>query len=185
MDGSAPETEAGGMVNRDALSGYVQSIVGLHEQRDELNAEIKQVYDQAKEAGFVTSMLRKVVTEYRMEAEERAAQYALLDAYRSALGLLAGTPLGEAAERATGLTKAPPLVDGDEVIAASARAIGRQDGLAGTRNAAHLYPQGSPFHADYELGFVDGQRGIADSLAPKANGSRRGRKGEAADQPGA
>jgi hypothetical protein len=39
------------------------------------------------------------VREYRTDAEPRQSRYALLDAYRQALGMLSDTPLGEAAMR--------------------------------------------------------------------------------------
>ena len=89
----------GGMVNAGALKSYVERVTKLLEERDELTADIKQVYDEAKEAGFVTKILRQIVREARLDSQERNDHYAILDAYRVALGLLADTPLGEAAMR--------------------------------------------------------------------------------------
>lgn len=87
----------GGVINQEALGRYVDRIEALHVDRDELTASIKEVYDEAKSAGFVTAVLRQIVRERRMEPDERHDHYALLDSYRSALGMLADTPLGEAA----------------------------------------------------------------------------------------
>ena len=92
MDGNA-----GGVINRDALKSYVDRVAKLHDERDELNETIRAIYREAKEAGFDTTVLREIVREYRTDAEPRSSRYALLDAYRRALGMLADTPLGEAA----------------------------------------------------------------------------------------
>jgi uncharacterized protein (UPF0335 family) len=80
-----------------ALRGYVDRIVNLHEQRDELNGDIREVYGEVKEAGFVVGVVRGLVREYRMDAEARNALYQQQEEYRIALGMLAGTPLGDAA----------------------------------------------------------------------------------------
>ena len=89
-------------IDRLALRRYVDRVVKLHEERKDLNAAIGEVYDEAKEAGIVTKHLRTVVREVMMDREEREAQYHMLASYRSALGMLADTPLGEAAMHAAG-----------------------------------------------------------------------------------
>lgn len=95
-----PETITGA-IDREALQSYVGRVLSLHEERRALNADIAEIYEQAKNAGFVTKIIRQIVREQQMEAEERSAHYALLDNYRGALGMLADLPLGEAAiERA-------------------------------------------------------------------------------------
>lgn len=92
-----PRGQFDGVINQEALGRYVDRIEALHVERDELTADIKAVYDEAKSAGFVTAVLRQIVRERRMEPDERHDHYALLDSYRRALGMLADTPLGEAA----------------------------------------------------------------------------------------
>jgi uncharacterized protein (UPF0335 family) len=84
-------------IETETLDRYVSRLEALHDERGELNASIKEVYDEAKNAGFVTAIIRQIVKERRMEETERHDHYALLDAYRSALGMLADLPLGEAA----------------------------------------------------------------------------------------
>ena len=84
-------------IDRDALDRYVGRVLVLHEERKSLNADIAVVYEEAKSAGFVTKIIRQIVREQQMDAEEREAHYNLLDTYRHALGMLADTPLGEAA----------------------------------------------------------------------------------------
>lgn len=80
-----------------ALRGYTDRIVRLHEERDALNSDIREVYGEAKEAGFDVTTVREVVRELRMEPDARNSRYQLLDQYRHALGMLADLPLGEAA----------------------------------------------------------------------------------------
>lgn len=96
------------MIDRDALTRYVDRVLGLHEERKELNASIGEIYEEAKSAGFVTKIIRQIVREKQMDADEREAHYNLLDNYRHALGMLAGTPLGEAAVAAAYAAE-PPL----------------------------------------------------------------------------
>jgi uncharacterized protein (UPF0335 family) len=89
-----------------ALGGYVERISNLHDDRDAVNGDIREVYAEAKEAGFNVTILREIVREKRMDAEARHARYELLDDYRHQLGMLADTPLGEAAiGNATNLRK--------------------------------------------------------------------------------
>ena len=86
-----------GMIDRDALTRYVDRVLVLHNERKTINTDISEVYEEAKSAGFVTKIIRQIVREKQMDAEERSDHYDLLDTYRHALGMLADTPLGEAA----------------------------------------------------------------------------------------
>ena len=85
------------MIDRDALDRYVSHVLALHNERKTLNGDISAVYEEAKSAGFVTGIIRQIVREKQMDADERDAHYNLLDSYRHALGMLADTPLGAAA----------------------------------------------------------------------------------------
>lgn len=87
----------GGVVNDAALRSYVERVSGLHDERDTINEDIREVYKEAKDAGFNTTILRELVRESRMEPDARDNRYVILDAYRHALGLYADTPLGRAA----------------------------------------------------------------------------------------
>lgn len=81
-----------------ALRGYVDRIVILHEERDEKNADIREVYAELKGAGFNVTIVRQMVKEQRMDVDARNSLYQLEEEYRIKLGMLAGTPLGDAAE---------------------------------------------------------------------------------------
>jgi uncharacterized protein (UPF0335 family) len=86
-----------GVINNEALQRHVRDIEGLLDERKEVNDRIKESYQRAKDAGFQTPILREIIRERKLEADVRADRYALLEAYRRALGMLADTPLGEAA----------------------------------------------------------------------------------------
>jgi uncharacterized protein (UPF0335 family) len=86
-----------GTIDREALNRYVGFILALHEERKQLNADIAARYEEAKNAGFVTKIIRAIVREQQMEADERQAHYNLMDTYRHALGMISDLPLGIAA----------------------------------------------------------------------------------------
>jgi uncharacterized protein (UPF0335 family) len=80
-----------------ALRGYVDRICNLHQDRDAVNGDIREVYGELKDAGFNVTIVRGMVKEQRMDSDARASLYQLQEEYRIKLGLLADTPLGEAA----------------------------------------------------------------------------------------
>jgi len=86
-----------GRIEGDRLRGLVERIERLDEERAALAGDIKDIYAEAKSAGFDVKVLRRLVALRRLDAAEVEEQEALLDVYRRALGMLAETPLGEAA----------------------------------------------------------------------------------------
>lgn len=91
-----------GMIDGAALRRYVDRVIKLHEERATINEDIKVIYEEAKEAGFVTKQLRQIVREQMMEPDVLNEHLNQLDALRHALGQFASTALGEAAmERAS------------------------------------------------------------------------------------
>jgi uncharacterized protein (UPF0335 family) len=93
-----------------ALRGYADRIVRLDEEKKALNQDRAVVFTEAKDAGFNVTTLREIVREMQMEPDARNARYQLLDEYRAAVGLLADTPLGRAAEPSGARTQ--PANDG-------------------------------------------------------------------------
>jgi uncharacterized protein (UPF0335 family) len=81
------------------LKSIIERIERLEEEKRSIADDIKDVYTEAKSSGFDTKTLRKVVSLRRQDRAEREEQEALLDLYLSALGMLAETPLGQAAVR--------------------------------------------------------------------------------------
>jgi uncharacterized protein (UPF0335 family) len=84
-----------------SLKSYVREVEKLTAQMDTIRAEIGSTYRDAKEHGFDTKAMRHVIKMRRMETDARDAFENAIDSYKHALGMLADTPLGDAATRKT------------------------------------------------------------------------------------
>lgn len=111
--------DVGGIAG-DRLKFFIERIERLEEERRDLNADIGEVYKEAKGAGFDTKIMRMVVRERRMDKEDLDEQEALLDTYRRALGMLADLPLGKAAllkaGTSAGKTETGPVTFADKSV---------------------------------------------------------------------
>ncbi len=76
------------------LRSFIERIERLEEEKSALTADIREVYSEAKSQGFCTKTMRKIIALRKMEEADRQEAEAMLDLYKSALGM-AGTPLGE------------------------------------------------------------------------------------------
>lgn len=77
-----------GSVASDQLRAFVERIERLEEEKKEVAEQQKEVYAEAKGAGYDVKILRKVVSIRKKDAEERQEEEALLDMYLHALGML-------------------------------------------------------------------------------------------------
>jgi uncharacterized protein (UPF0335 family) len=103
--------DVGGIAG-DRLKSFIERIERLEEEKRALGSDIKEVYSEAKGAGFDTKIMRLLIKERRLDKDDRDEQETLLDLYRRALGMLVDTPLGEASlAKVTKLTDLPPLGD--------------------------------------------------------------------------
>jgi uncharacterized protein (UPF0335 family) len=88
-------------MTNNQLQSIVERIEKLEAEKAGISEDIKEVYAEAKGNGFDPKILRKLVAVRKRFAEDVAAEQALLATYMAALGMLADTPLGQAAiERA-------------------------------------------------------------------------------------
>jgi len=87
------------------LRSLIERIEKLDEDKRQISAEMAYVYADAKANGFDPKIMRKLVALRKKEAAERKKEQSLLDVYMAALGMLADTPLGEAALEREGLAK--------------------------------------------------------------------------------
>jgi uncharacterized protein (UPF0335 family) len=69
------------------LKALVERIEKLEEEKKALAEDIREVYGEAKGAGFDVKALRTVVRLWMQDGEERKEHEALVDLYRDALGL--------------------------------------------------------------------------------------------------
>lgn len=77
----------GGTVAADRLRSFVERIERLEEERSALTADIREVYSEAKGAGFDIKTLRQVIRLRKMDQADRREQEELLTVYMSALGM--------------------------------------------------------------------------------------------------
>ncbi len=81
-----PESRAGG-VAADRLRSIVERIERLEEEKKALSGDIKDIFTEAKSAGFDIKALRTLIALRRKEPAEVEEQDALVTLYRQALGM--------------------------------------------------------------------------------------------------
>ena len=79
-----PET---GGIAADRLRSLVDRIERLEEERKALGSDIKDIYAEAKSAGFDVKVLRQLIRVRKQEPAEVEEQESMLDVYRRALGM--------------------------------------------------------------------------------------------------
>ncbi len=80
------DTKTGGIA-ADRLRSLVDRIERLEEERKALSSDIKDIYAEAKSAGFDVKVLRQLIRLRKQEPAEIEEQETLLDVYRRALGM--------------------------------------------------------------------------------------------------
>lgn len=93
-------SKIGHNVAAERLMSIVERIERLEDERKNLQADIKDIYTEAKSAGYDVKVLRMVIASRKKDQAEWEEQQALLETYMKALGQLADTPLGQAAMEA-------------------------------------------------------------------------------------
>ena len=78
---------AGSKSKDDRLKSFIERIERLEEEKNNILADIKEVYSEAKGIGYDPKIMRKVLIIRKMDIDERLEQEALLDTYRNALGI--------------------------------------------------------------------------------------------------
>jgi uncharacterized protein (UPF0335 family) len=81
-----PDTKAGGIA-ADRLRSLVDCIERLEEERKALGSDIRDIYAEAKSAGFDIKVLRQLIRLRKQEPADVEEQETLLDVYRRALGM--------------------------------------------------------------------------------------------------
>ena len=74
-------------VAADQLRLFIERIERLEEEKKGIADDVKDVYAEAKANGYDTKTMRAIVRLRRMETHVRQEADALLETYRSALGL--------------------------------------------------------------------------------------------------
>ena len=69
------------------LRQYIERIETLEEDKKFVMDDIRSVYSEAKGQGYDTKIVKQIIRLRRMEKDARDEEEALLDTYKSALGL--------------------------------------------------------------------------------------------------
>ncbi len=84
--GIGHNSEVGG-VAADRLRSIIERIERLEEERKALQADIKDIFHEAKSAGFDTAAVRAILKIRKMEPAVREERRTLVETYAKALGI--------------------------------------------------------------------------------------------------
>ena len=76
-----------GGIAGDRLRSVFERIERLEDERRALSEDIREVYSEAKGAGFDVKVMRQIVRIRKLDDTERDEQEALLETYMAALGM--------------------------------------------------------------------------------------------------
>ena len=76
-----------GNISAERLRSLIERIERLEEERKALSSDIKDIFAEAKSAGFDVKVIRQLIRLRKQEPAEIEEQETLLDVYRRALGM--------------------------------------------------------------------------------------------------
>ena len=145
-------------INRQLLS-YVERLERLEADKKEIASDIRDVKTEAKSAGFDLKYIARVMALRRMTPEERRNERAMTEMYCAGVGILDGTPLGDAARDRMMAEdpNAPPPAPAPEPDSTRTTAEAREEGAQAHRDGARIidnpYTAGDPRRAAWDEGF--------------------------------
>lgn len=75
-------------IAKSKLEGFIKRVEKLILERQDINADIKLIMDEAKVAGFDKRTVRECIKLRALDSEKRVEQEELRDLYLAALGLV-------------------------------------------------------------------------------------------------
>jgi len=79
-------TDVGGIA-ADRLKAIVARIENMNEEIENAKADLREIYSEAKGAGFDVKILRQIIKLRKIDASDRQEQEAILETYMLALGM--------------------------------------------------------------------------------------------------
>lgn len=76
-----------GGISAQRLKSFIERVERLEEEKAALAGDIREVYTEAKSAGFDVKVLRQVVRLRKLDKADRQQQEALLETYLRALDM--------------------------------------------------------------------------------------------------
>lgn len=84
-----------GGIDAGHLESFIQRIERLESEKKNLAEDIKEVWAEAKGAGFDVKIMKECIKLRAMDKADLSEKELLLETYKRALGMLDGTPLGD------------------------------------------------------------------------------------------
>ena len=81
------EMETGGIAG-DRLKSFIERLEQLEVEKIQIQEYMKDVFGEAKSAGFDVKIIRQILQMRKQDAEDLAEQEQLLDLYKHALGMI-------------------------------------------------------------------------------------------------
>ncbi len=76
-----------GAVSDDQLRLFIERVERLEEERKGISDDVRDVYSEAKSQGYDSKIMKQIVRLRKMSHDDRQEMEAILDLYKSALGL--------------------------------------------------------------------------------------------------
>ncbi|MBS0994744.1 DUF2312 domain-containing protein [Gluconobacter cerinus] len=87
QDMTGHNSAATGGIAADRLRSLIERVERLEEERKALAGDIKDIFSEAKSAGFDVKVIKQIIRLRKQEPAEVEEQETLLDIYRRALGM--------------------------------------------------------------------------------------------------
>lgn len=87
MTGHNSNDPAVGGIAADRLRSIIERIERMEEERKALSGDIKDIFTEAKSAGFEVKIIKQIIRIRKQDPADVEEQDTLLDIYRRALGI--------------------------------------------------------------------------------------------------
>lgn len=84
---SDPGHNSGSPISAERLRSLIERIERLEEERKAIGSDIRDIYQEAKSAGFDAKVMRRVIKIRAMDPGDVEEQDTLLNVYTTALGM--------------------------------------------------------------------------------------------------
>jgi len=71
----------------ELLKKYIEGVEMYEDQKKEISSSIKEIFDEAKSAGFDVKTIRKIISMRKLDKAKLEEQEFLLETYKEALGM--------------------------------------------------------------------------------------------------
>jgi uncharacterized protein (UPF0335 family) len=80
-------TETSQTVAAGQLRAFIERVERLEEEKSQIQEDIKEIFAEMKGTGFDTKAVRTIIRLRKKDAAERQEEEAILDLYKTALGM--------------------------------------------------------------------------------------------------